>query len=153
MDLDALLTKFRIASRDLFNHHFHRSTHDGDPLDASERFDEVEESLFRAMVTWPAGLSEIAYHEAQPQIGVASNANRDVPCLLSRKPGLWEEHALPKAAQLIFVRFFDWEELELRDNLYVLAEVRHWPGRDEVADLSVLVEAQYARFFRVSSEA
>ena len=153
MDLDALLRRFRIASRDLFNYYFHRSTHDRDPLDASERFDEVEESLFRALVVWPAGLKEIAYRESQPEIGVTSVSDRDVPCLVERRPGLWEDAVMPNTAQLTFVRFFDWDETALRDNLYVWGNIQHWPAPDTVAGLSVLVEAQYARFFRCASEA
>jgi hypothetical protein len=146
MDIDALMKRFRLASRDLFNHHFHRSAHDGDAFDGSERFDEVEECLFRAMVTWPAGLSETQYRELQPEIRLTSNTGRGAPCQVSRKPGVWEEDTLPETAQLSFVRFFDWMELDIRDNQYVWAEIVEWPGRTDLRGLAVLVESQYVRF-------
>lgn len=149
MDIDTLIKRFRLASRDLFNHHFHRSTHDGDAFDGLERFEAVEESLFRAMVTWPAGLSETLYTEVQSEISVTSSNGRDAPCLVSRNPCVWEDEVLPQAAQLRFVRFFDWEELELKDNLYVRAEVREWPSHPDMKGIPVLVEAQYVLFTRV----
>lgn len=148
MEIDALMRRFRLASRDLFNHHFHRSTCEGDPLDSSERFGEVEQSLFRAMVTWPAGLTEVEYGELQPEIRVTSCTGHGAPCLVSRKDCVWEEDHFPEQAQLAFERFFDWEELSLRDNLYVRGEVVEWPGRAERAGLPVLVESQYARFIQ-----
>lgn len=148
MEIDALMRKFRLASRDLFNHHFHRSTGEGDPLDASERFGEVEQSLFRAMVTWPAGMTEVEYGEPQREIHVTSCTGRGAPCLVSRKSCVWEEDLFPEHAQLAFERFFDWEELSLRDNLYVRGEVVEWPGRPDWTGLPILVESQYVRFIQ-----
>lgn len=148
MDIDALMKRFRLASRDLFNHHFHRSVCNGDPLDSSERFGEVEQSLFRAMVTWPAGLTEVEYSELQPEIRVTSCTGRGAPCFVSRRDGVWDEKTFPELAQLTFERFFDWEELALRDNLYVRGEVVEWPGRTDWAGLPILVESQYVRFVR-----
>ena len=148
MEIDALMNRFRLASRDLFNHHFHRSTCDGDPLDSSERFGEVEQALFRAMVTWPAGLREVEYSELQAEIRVASCTGRVAPCLASRKGGVWKEEIFPELAQLAFERFFDWEELSFRDNLYVRGQVVEWPGHADWIGLPVLIESQYVRFFQ-----
>jgi hypothetical protein len=150
MDIDALMKRFRLASRDLFNHYFHRSVCDGDALDSFERFGEVEQSLFRAMVTWPAGLAEVEYPELQPEVRFTSCTGRGAPCLLSRKDCVWDEEALPELAQLAFVCFFDWEELSLRDNLYVRGEVVDWPGREDLAGCPIMVESQYVRFIQVN---
>ena len=152
MDIDTLMNRFRLASRELFNRYFHSSTHDENAWVAEERFSLVQEQLFRAMVTEPAGVAVVPYYELQPDIGVTVRHVEVAPWLLNRETesGYWDhpKSEFDKNASLRFESFFDWDQVAYRDNLYVRVQVVAWKTHPELVGKSAQIENQYVRFVR-----
>src|ERR1700719_579447 len=83
MTLDERMNRFRLASRELFNHFFHipaatgaasalppgtSSAYNDEAWNAEERFSEVEAVLFEKLVIEPAQLTQVEYRDLHPQI-------------------------------------------------------------------------------------
>ena len=47
---------------------------------------------------------------------------------------------------MVFVSYFDWDQLNYRDNNYVRVVIKEWLSHPEVIDKHGLIEAQYVRF-------
>lgn len=154
MELDALLNRFRIATRELFNHFF-RIDQPYDNSDAwalEERYSEVESLLFEKLVLEPANLPIISYGTLHPNILVELPHGEFAPFLLNRElqSGYWD-HPLKEVmreAQLAFVSFFDWDQLAYRDHRYVRVQVMDWPSHPEAVGKHALVETHYVRFIK-----
>jgi hypothetical protein len=152
MTLDERMNQFRLVSRDLFNHYF-RIPH---PYDGGagwtpeERFSEVQRLLFRSLVIDSAKLVGREYGDVQECIIVASRTGSDIPLLLNREinSGYWDHPitAAPSSAALLFIGFFDWDQLDIRDNQYVRVKVENWPGHHDLAGKHALIESRHVRF-------
>ena len=118
-DIDELLGRFRLASRDLFNHYFRvcnpykRGSGAWIP---EERFREVESLLFQKLVVEPANLPTIEYGELQEGILVTPRHSGIMPVLLNRDVdcGYWDYPLteITDDAQVFFLSFFDWDQLD-----------------------------------------
>jgi hypothetical protein len=157
MQLDTYLNRFRLASRDLFNQYFCISgsgSHEEAWL-LVERFREIEEILFQKLVTEPASLTRKRYGDAQPEIIVGLRSGIDTaPVMMNRDvdSGYWD-HPLtnvPRDAAMVFISFFDWDQIAYRDNQFVRMQVTSWPGHPEVTGKHVLLDFQNATFFRAA---
>ena len=164
-----MMNRFRLASRELFNHFFHVSGATGQssraPLDSPAadggeawdlevRFSHVEEVLFEKLVCEPARLTHAPYGSLQSEILVELNS--DVcPIMLNREvnSGYWDFpiREVTRDARLLFFRFFDWDVLAYRDNRYVLVQIDSWPSHPEAVGKQALVEAQYVHFVHAAS--
>ncbi len=151
MDLDELMNRFRVASREIFNHYFRvldPYNNDGWLLD--ERFGQVEAVLFEQLVTQPAKLPSVALGIHQPSIRVALRHGKFASIMINREidSGYWDFpiNEVTEDAQLSFLRFFDWDELAIRDNQYVRVIIDAWPSHPEAAGKHALIEAQYVVF-------
>lgn len=151
MDVNKRMGMFRLASRELFNNYFHVKAHGEDAWVAEERFSNVEEELFRALVTEPERLPDIDYQECQPSIQVELKSGlSSAPWHLSRGPdsGAWDHpqtFCLPDA-RLKFICFFDWDKIGIKDYQYVRVEVESWPSKPELEKREALIEYQYVCF-------
>jgi hypothetical protein len=155
MDLNEIMNRFRLASRELFNGFFHVT----DPLNHSavawrleERFSSVEQLLFDKLVSEPASLPAIRYGDLQPSVHVILRDGGIAPIMLNRgiDSGHWD-HPVTQAtpdARLQFVRFFDWDELDYRDNRYVRIIVGDWPSQPDTIGKHGLIESQYVKFVK-----
>lgn len=158
MEIDVLLNRFRNASRELFNNYFHASTHDESAWVAEERFSILEEELFKMLVMYPAGLSEIDYGEVQSEILVRPRNGSSIPWLLSQEVdanSLGHSRVLvtdvtnvTEDAILHFEQYFDWDQVGYKDNHYVRVFVAGWTSHPELVGAYGLVEAQFVRFER-----
>jgi hypothetical protein len=150
MELNALMVRFRLASRELFNHYFHQSIHDEDEWDMAERFDTVQEHLFNALVTELANLPVVTYGKLQPSILVALRHSEFAPWMLNREidSGYWDhsQREFNRDAVLQFVSFFDWDQTDFKDHRYVRVVVAAWPSHPELVGKQALVESQYMQF-------
>jgi hypothetical protein len=153
MDINEMMNRFRIATRELFNNFFHVP----DPWKDSNlafqletRFSAVEELLFQKLVLEPASLPLIAYKNVQSSLQVELAKGDSAPVMLNREinSGYWDHpiKEVTRDAVLLFVRFFDWDVLSYRDNRYVLVQVDSWPLHQDVVGKLALVESQYVRF-------
>ena len=156
VDLHALMTQFRLASRELFNNYFHTGDHDDAAWAAQERFTTLEEHLFTAMVTTPADLPRCTYGFLQPEISVVLARGRFAPWLLNREldSGYWDhpQSEVTDDAVLSFITFFDWDAVDFIDNRYVRVLVKAWPSHPELTGKHALIETIYVRFAHATDE-
>lgn len=151
INIDNMMARFRIASREVFNHFFRVSDpYNNDGWSFEERFSEVQAVLFKMLVTEPASLSGKEYGCHQPDILVELRGCEAVPIMFNREvdSGYWDYpiKELTKDVRLLFVSFFDWDQLDYRDNRYVRAQVDRWPAHPENIGKHALIESQYVRF-------
>ena len=153
MKLDFLINQFRIASRELFNQYFRVE----DPYNNDnawifdERHGEIESLLFQKMVLEPAELPIIENGYAHSGI-LVEPAFKDSPIniMLNREinSGYWDfpiEHVTSEA-KLMFLYFFDWDQLSIRDNHFVCVEVLDWKSHPETIGKRALVETLNVKF-------
>lgn len=162
MTLNERMNRFRVASRELFNHFFHvsgasagtsgappnASSADGDdPWDLERRFSYVEEVLFDQLVCEPAKLTHVQYGDLQTEILVELSSDL-CPIMLSAGPGSWDfpVREVTRDARLVFFKFFDWDILAYRDNRCVLVQVDDWPSHPEAVGKQALIESHYVHF-------
>lgn len=150
-DLDEMMNRFRLASRELFNHYFRVP----DPYNSNgwaleERFSVVQEVLFQKLVSEPASLSAMSYGQIQPEILVELRGSDAAPVMLNRKidSGYWDYHIkeVTNEPTLLFVSYFDWDQLNFRDNRYVRVQVDSWASCTEVVGKHALIESHHVRF-------
>jgi hypothetical protein len=150
VDLDELVNRFRLASRELFNQFFRiPRPYDNDGWLLEERFAEVEVLLFQKLVIEPAGLPEGRYGAPNPNIRVALQSDH-APIMLNREinSGYWDYplEEVTAEAQLTFISFFDWDQLAYRDNRYVRVRVDGWPSHVETLGKHAFMQADHVRY-------
>ena len=121
MNVDRSMQRFRTASRELFNTHFRiESPWENDGWSLEARFCRVEAVLFEQLVASPLGLSLAPYGELQTQIRVVLRGGSLAPIMPNRETdsGYWDAkpNEVTADAELSFIRFFDWDLLDVRDN-------------------------------------
>src|SRR5262249_48591588 len=132
MTLDEAINRFRLASRELFNTYFRNP----DPYkswesswELQEAFQEVEALLFKKLVIEPFKLSNIEYFDSQPRIQVVISGD-SAPIMLNREvdSGYWDhpQNRVSNDVTLFFKNFFDFDQLNYRDHLYVCVQVHEW---------------------------
>ncbi|MCP5242486.1 MAG: hypothetical protein H6940_03455 [Burkholderiales bacterium] len=152
MELDAHINRFRIATRELFNHFFRVD----DPYNngswvLEERYEEVESLLFEKLVLEPAELPLIPYGTLQPNIRVNLRGTGGfVPIMLNREvdSGYWDYplKEVTREAKLAFISFFDWDQLDYRDHRYVRAQVIERKSQPEIVGKHAFIETHYVCF-------
>jgi hypothetical protein len=50
---------------------------------------------------------------------------------------------------MLFVSYFDWDQLGYRDNKYVQVEIESWPMHPETGGKRALIESHYVTFASV----
>jgi hypothetical protein len=145
-DLNECMNSFRVASRELFNHYFR-----GD-WDDEERFQVVQAALFEQMVLVPSSTEYIRYGNLNPNIRALLNANA-APIMINREIdcGYWDHPRteITRDATLLFITFFDWDQLAVRDNKYVRVQVKECPEIPEIIGKHALIDCQYIMFERI----
>lgn len=155
MDLDEAIMRFRLASRELFNSHFHiKNGYENDGWSLEERFSEVEKVLFEKLVIEPMSLGALEYGERNDELLVCLRGTERAPIMINRDiaGGYWDfpVNEVTKNARLSFVRFFDWDQLAYRDNQYVRVVIDRWPSQAGTVGKHALIETQYVRFERAA---
>jgi hypothetical protein len=150
-EIDASIRKFRIASRELFNGYFRiDNPYDNDGWDGRDQFSRLESILFDALVGQPHGLTPGAYGAANGEVLVKLRDLDAAPAQLNRlvDSGYWDHPItqIDSGAVMCFIRFFDWDQLDYRDNRFVRACVQEWPSQANAVGKHVLLEAQHVRF-------
>lgn len=152
MNIDSRINQFRVASRELFNQFFRVEDpyHHDQAWILQERHSDLETLLFQKMVLEPEGLPTLVYGEVHPRIAVSVRMGDTAPMLLNRgiDSGYWD-HAQREVAQdakLAFIKFFDWDQLDYRDNRYVRVQILEWPSHPDLAGKHALIETLYVRF-------
>jgi hypothetical protein len=115
-DINAWIGRFRVASRELYNNHSRvDEPNKNNGWDAEERFSAIETVLFAKMVLEPASLPDSEYGRLNPAILVELNSSEGAPMMVNRetRSGYWDYplDRVTKDARLLFVKFFDWDQL------------------------------------------
>ena len=150
MNIDVMMNQFRLASREVFNHYFRISDpYNNGGWELEERFWDVQAALFRKLVVEPASLPNIDYGDVQSSIQVKLNSD-SVPAMVNRDvdSGYWDNHVkeVSQNARLLFVSFFDWDQLGYRDNRYVCVKIDCWDDHPELVGFRVLIESHCVKF-------
>jgi hypothetical protein len=150
-DIDAAMNRFRLASRELFNHYFRiDAPYDDDGWTHEQRFSAIEMLLFQKLVIEPAGLPEVLYKSLQWAIRVEIRKSNEVPISLNRDKdsGYWDfpVRSITADARLGFLAFFDWDVLGYRDNQYTRVQIIDWDAHPETVGKHGLIETQHVSF-------
>ena len=145
------LVAFRLASRQLFNGFFRHPSNSAAAWEDEERFSNVEEELFRMLVSDPEGIPDIAYAETQPEICIRFRAGISSKRWLLNRKGSWEESVCLADAEMHFEAFFDWNQVGVKDYQYVRVKVAECPDRTDLVGMEALIEFQDVYFLRRGS--
>ena len=153
--INGLMGRFRVASRELYNNHFRiDEPYKNNGWDSEERFPAVEAVLFTKMVLEPASLPDSEYGRHNPAILVELSVGKDAPLMVNREvhSGYWDDPVdrVTKDARLLFIKFFDWDQLDYRNNQYVLVQIDLWPSHPETVGKQALIESTHVRFAKAS---
>lgn len=152
MTLDERVKQFRVASRELFNSYFRVPTpyNNNDGWLLEERFSEVQSVLFRTLVLEPASLPTTRYGDVQRDVIVGLENSASAPIMLNRdiNSGYWDYPVkeVTNEARMLFICFFDWDQLAVRDNSFVRVYIDYWPSHSDVVGKHALIESQYVSF-------
>src|SRR5258705_11988820 len=155
ISLNERMNRFRLASRDIFNQHFRLEN----PYDsasaawaAEERFVEVQRVLFKNLVVEPVPpVAPRQYGEVQRWISVRSSVpSTAIPAMINRDidSGYWDHSVreISTGSTLVFVSFFDWDQLAIRDNRYVRVLIAESADKPEIVGRHALIETYLIRF-------
>ena len=151
--LDERMQRFRIASRELYNNFF--AVPDpwrNDGWIMAERFADVEQVLFRRLVfePTPEGLSQgCAHFDVELAIQVVLTTPF-CPIMINRAidSPYWDHpiKEITQEARLLYIEFFDWDELSFRNNQYVRVRIQQWDAHPGTVGSQALVEARHVRY-------
>ena len=147
------MNEFRLASRELFNHFFRiADPYVNNGWSLEERFTAVQAILFDKLVTEPASLPKTRYGLRQAEIVVTLRNSESVPIMINREvdSGYWDFpiREVSVEAGMSFVCFFDWDQLDYRDNRYVRVQIERWASNPETIGKHALIESHYVRFVK-----
>lgn len=146
-DLDTRVRRFRIATRELFNTYFALPEPWKNPDKAWQSmgyFVEIEAAVFNYMVLAPEKIAIVRYGQMHPDIYVSAKPGISaLPALINRdiSSGYWD-FALPEFpsdVRLNFISFFDWSDLDMRDNEFAKVVVSESPTIPDIVGKQALI--------------
>ncbi len=148
------MNQFRIASRELFNHFFRvDDPYNNNGWDAERRFADVQKVLFDKLVAEVHLETSEDYGLTNREIVVQLSQVDEAPAQINRelKSGYWDFplSTIGRQARMLFVSYFDWDQLGYRDNKYVQVEIESWPMHPETGGKRALIESHYVTFASV----
>ena len=158
-DVSAIFDHFRVSARDIWNRGFWPVL-DFQNWDSSEVFGEIKTLLFEEFVLtrldmeWPR---EKIFREPIPFFNLASTHGTS-SALIQRSAsarGYWD-HPVKEIkageAELHFIEYFDWNQMDYQDFQYYRAEIASFPAHPETVGLEVLVKRLNYSVFLTSDE-
>jgi len=155
INMDVMMSSFRLASRDLFNNYFHKlmvekRENGNEKFPIHENFVKVQNILFDTLVLNPAMIGNISYGDLQPNIRVELRYGSHAPVLINRelRSGYWDHpiKEINDSANMLFMSFFDWNKDDFIDNQYVVAQIDNWFEYPSMKGKCVLIENRYVKF-------
>ena len=151
-DASDVFDHYRVSARAIWNTAFWPDA-DFRNWDSAEQFDEIQRILFRELVLrkvdkdWP--LLEI-FEVAIPFFQVVPSCN--APIMIQnprseREKGYWDHPAdriKPGEAELLFLAYFDWNELDYRDLRYYRVKIARFDNHTELVGREALIDRQHA---------
>ena len=145
------MNQFRLASRELFNQFFRvDDPYINNGWDAERRFAEVQGVLFDKLVSEVHLKTARDYGLINREILVQLSQVEEAPAQINRefKSAYWDFplSTIDRQARMLFVSYFDWDQLGYRDNKYVQVEIESWPTHPEIGGKRALIESHYVTF-------
>jgi hypothetical protein len=157
-DITSSVANFREAARHLWNCHYVPTLDGQHPWDTRDSFDRVSGELFRSLVLEDLGLTDIALAPSWasdpkpiPGLFVTPSAAGGVPIFINRdrpRSGYWDhpkQRIQPDEATLLLARFFDFDEVGLRDFRYLEVFIAAASVDQEIVGRWALLDFEYAR--------
>lgn len=155
MNLDERMKRYRTASRELYNNYFRiDDPWHNDGWIYEERFRQVQQVLFEKLVLESDQFSVkhgCAHTDVHIKIMVKLS-DQYAPVMINREIncgyGYWDYpiKEITKDAQLLFISFFDWDQLEIRDNQYVHVLIEQWQSHTDTVGRHALIEARHVKY-------
>jgi hypothetical protein len=146
-DVSAIFDHFRVSARDIWNRGFW-PVPDFQNWDSSDVFQEIRMLLFEEFVLtrldleWPR---EKIFLEPIPffNLGPKSQTGSALIQRSASEHGYWD-HPIREIkageAELHFVDYFDWDQMDYQDFQYYRAKIASFPAHPETVGLEVLLE-------------
>jgi hypothetical protein len=148
-DVSSVFDHFRVSAREIWNRAFW-PVPDFQNWDSEEAFGEIKTILFeelvleRLSVDWPR---DKIFRDAIPFFSLAPTLgpSRALIQRSASEHGYWD-HKVNEIkvgdAELRFIEYFDWNDLDYRDFQYYRAEISNFPAHPELVGLEALLERQ-----------
>jgi hypothetical protein len=161
-DITTLVASYREAARQLWNCHYvpslKRRERWEDRWDVRDSFDRVAIAMFSSLVLEDLGMADVASLApvsagnpvAQPGILVSPSSATGAPIMINRdrpRSGYWDhprDRLAPNDAELHLARFFDFDDIGLRDFRYLEVYIASATDSDLVGRWALL-DFEYAR--------
>jgi len=152
MDLHSQMMSYRLASRELRNKYFAPTSWNYPEWDVIELYENVKRELFRNLILYPFALAEPEEGEENNDIEVSITGtfapimiNREINC------GYWDYPCkeVKNTVKMCFIDFFDWDQVGVIDNQYVLVKIKEYKENPDVEGKQALIESQYVKFKKV----
>ena len=145
------INKFRIASREVFNHYFRREDpYENDGWDLEERFRRLQDVMWMEIVIAEGVGQDLSYGLTNRGIVVVPTSSVRTPIMISDGPGSRAHPVVfaPPESRFAFMEYFDWDQLAYRDNQYTRLQITEWPGElnADLVGREALIEAQYVTY-------
>ncbi len=153
-DVTSIFDHHRVSARAIWNTAFWPD-HEFRNWDSIAQFHEIEKLLFQELVLakvdreWP--LQNI-FESAIPFFQVVPSIAHGTPILI-QKPrqgaptGYWDEPVnlvKPEQAELLFVAYFDWNQMDYIDLRYYRVKIASFDPHSELVGREALIERQHA---------
>jgi len=163
LTLHQSISRFRVASRELFNNYFRTPLGSSNDFQLEEAFAAVEQLLFEKLVLEPWTIPNVTngykfgpYPSIRVQVRMPKGATdevqqfRSAPMKINRQiySGYWDHplNVVTNEATLLFICFFDFDQLSYRDNRYVRVMITEWKSHPAVVGKEALIESSLVEY-------
>jgi hypothetical protein len=156
-DVSSIFDHYRMSARAIWNTAFWPDA-DFRNWDSIEQFHEIEKLLFQELVLakvdreWPL---QSVFRTAIPFFHLVPSISHGTPILI-QKPregaprGYWDDPVnlvKPEQAELLFVAYFDWDEMNYIDLQYYRVKIGRFDTHPELVGREALIERQHATIY------
>lgn len=153
-NISSIFDHYRVSARAIWNTAFWPDP-DFRNWDSIEQFHEIEKLMFRELVLakldkeWP--LQDLFEH-ALPFFHIVPLIPHGTPIMIQKpRPGAptgyWDDPVkavTPGQAELLFVAYFDWDQMDYIDFRYFRVSIKSFDAHPELVGREALIERQHA---------
>lgn len=153
-DVSGVFDHYRVSARAIWNTAFWPDP-DFRDWDSIDQFHEIERLLFRELVLakldkeWPL---QGIFRDAIPFFRVVPTSSHGMPIMIQKpRPGAptgyWDdpvETVKPEEAKLVFIAYFDWNDMDYIDLRYYRVKITSFDAHPELVGREALIERQHA---------
>ncbi|HEY2546827.1 MAG TPA: hypothetical protein VGI46_12235 [Candidatus Acidoferrum sp.] len=152
-DVSGIFDHYRVSARAIWNTAFWPDA-DFRNWDSIEQFHEIEELLFQELVLAKLGREwrlQDVFKNAIPFFRVVPSIGHGTPIMIQNpRPGAptgyWDDPLKlirPEEAELLFIAYFDWNQMDYIDLQYYRVRVASFDAHPELVGLAALIERQH----------